>query len=252
MMHSEILKPHLICQICNSAFYVAKNRYHTAQYCSRDCMNKGRTKPFYDRFWNKVDKTGECWLWTAALTNGYGVFQGSPAHRLAWIFKNGPIPDGLYVCHNCPGGDNRRCVRPEHMFLGTQADNLQDAARKGTMLKGERNPGAKLDRDQVIQIRTLRLQGTPYYKIAKMFGVHTITVFDICRGNIWGWIPYGITSAWKGDAPHPNGTLTIETVKQIRKLRQDGLTYISIAMRLSTTKETVRNVCKGIVWNWVT
>lgn len=104
-----------------------------------------------DRFWSKVDRSGDgCWEWQSVLTHeGYGrlviecpgstrknrIRKGIPAHRVAWELTNGPIPDGLVACHRC---DNRKCVRPGHIFLGTPSDNTQDRIRKGRSAKGER------------------------------------------------------------------------------------------------------------------
>lgn len=95
------------------------------------------------RFWAKVKKTESCWLWTASVTGSqsvrYGQFKlprvpdGQPhvyAHRLAWELQYGPIPDGLKICHKC---DIAICCRGEHLFLGTQQENLQDASRKGRL-----------------------------------------------------------------------------------------------------------------------
>lgn len=84
-------------------------------------------------FWSKVQKTDTCWLWTGVIgAHGYGVFGGKKtrgrAHRLMWERVNGPIPDGLNVCHRC---DNPPCVNPAHLFLGTVKDNAQDMMRKG-------------------------------------------------------------------------------------------------------------------------
>ena len=85
-------------------------------------------------FWARVDKSAECWLWTGAVDeSGYGRFsfggKSYPAHRLAWILTHGEISrqvPPLLACHNCPGGDNRLCVRPGHLFLGTSSENIQD------------------------------------------------------------------------------------------------------------------------------
>jgi hypothetical protein len=86
-----------------------------------------------ERFWTRVDKSGECWVWTGAhLPTGYGRLTGAKrgmyAHRFSWELHNGPIPDGLLVCHKC---DNPPCVRPDHLFLGTNVDNIRDRDAKG-------------------------------------------------------------------------------------------------------------------------
>lgn len=98
----------------------------------------------FERFWSKVDKSGECWLWIASrLSGGYGQFQmgGRPhaAHRAAWILANGPIPPGLHVLHSC---DNPPCVRLDHLRLGTVADNMRDKALRG---RYNRNPRKRPD-----------------------------------------------------------------------------------------------------------
>ena len=88
------------------------------------------------RFWAKVDASGDCWEWTGQRhRTGHGVFTvpgGTPrqqqAHRVSWEMHNGPIPEGMNVCHKC---DNPPCIRPEHLFLGSQLDNLRDMIAKG-------------------------------------------------------------------------------------------------------------------------
>lgn len=96
-----------------------------------------KKRPAEDRFWEKVDKTENCWLWSASVNNqGYGeIHLGERndhcyAHRFSWMINKGPIPKGLFVLHRC---DNPRCVNPNHLFLGTQKDNLHDAMAKGRM-----------------------------------------------------------------------------------------------------------------------
>jgi hypothetical protein len=85
------------------------------------------------RFWARVDKSGECWLWTGPRDkDGYGKAnvrrRALRAHRVSWTMANGAIPEGLIVCHRC---DTPACVRPDHLWLGTQLDNVRDMTAKG-------------------------------------------------------------------------------------------------------------------------
>lgn len=87
-----------------------------------------------ERFWDRVEQSDGCWLWVAGTKNsGYGVFAPTHgevhmAHRYSWMLANGPIPDGMLVCHTC---DVKLCVRPDHLFLGTAKENMDDMRRKG-------------------------------------------------------------------------------------------------------------------------
>lgn len=96
--------------------------------------------PAAERFWLRVDKANGCWNWTGAISDtGYGSFTGDggvdvSAHRFSYQLHNGPIPAGLVICHNC---DNRACVNPAHLFLGTQQDNVDDMMKKGRYVSGQ-------------------------------------------------------------------------------------------------------------------
>lgn len=108
-------------------------------------------KTLQDRFWEKVSKTDGCWLWVGCLmTSGYGSFWVGPghgkdgAHRVSFKIAYGDFDENLYVLHNC---DVKKCVRPDHLFLGTQTDNMRDCAAKGGLKNcyrwtKENNPNA--------------------------------------------------------------------------------------------------------------
>ena len=148
-------------------------------------------KPLEEKFWSKVDIRGsdECWPWKAGrFTSGYGTINrrgrgNARAHRVAWELTYGPIPDGLCVLHHC---DNPRCINPKHLFLGTQADNMADAARKCRMTRGERHCSAKLTNEQIISIREEYARGKiTHRKLGAIFNVSHTTIGAIIRHRTW-------------------------------------------------------------------
>jgi hypothetical protein len=142
-----------------------------------------------DMFWNKVNKTGSCWVWTGSKDkDGYGIQftlngQVWKPHRLSYYLTTGVNPQGQVVCHKC---DNPACVNPAHLFLGSQYDNIQDMVNKGRhkfgRSPGESNPSAKLTEQQVLEIRSLP---GPNRKIAAQYGVSKCTIDEIRSGRTW-------------------------------------------------------------------
>jgi predicted XRE-type DNA-binding protein len=148
---------------------------------------RSRSRNFEERFWARVEKTARCWLWRGAINaSGYGVVgvQGKVlrAHRVAYEMFYGLILPGLYCLHTC---DNPPCVRPEHLFVGTPADNMHDMARKG---RHKANP--KLTAEQVKDIHRLyRQEHWNQSRIATLFGVDPSNISLILRNIIWQHIP---------------------------------------------------------------
>ena len=115
------------------------------------------------------------------------------AHVASWIMHNGPIPDGLCTLHNCPGGDNRACVNPAHLFLGTKGDNNRDTVKKGRFItafgKGELSCMSKLKTEQVIKIKQmLKSKQHTTNKIGAMFGVNPSLISMIKSGKRWSHV----------------------------------------------------------------
>ncbi len=145
------------------------------------------------RFWSKVERqdANECWTWLGRPSAaGYGSFwhvqfhHAVPAHRMAWELAFGPPPGDRVVCHHC---DNRLCVNPGHLFIGTPAENTADmlAKGRGRFPRGERNRHAKLTEAEVTSLRARKHAGESHSTLARAFGVSISTVSEIVNGKTW-------------------------------------------------------------------
>ncbi len=144
-----------------------------------------------ERFWEKVNKTEGCWLWTACVSgSGYGQIRLEGKMRQAsgvsWMLEHGSMPD-LYVCHHC---DNPLCVRPDHLFLGTQKDNAQDMIMKGRKASqsGRLNSQSMLDEADVVTIRWKLSIGMTRLQIASEYGIAVSTVTGINTRRQWSHV----------------------------------------------------------------
>ncbi|MDF2860302.1 MAG: hypothetical protein K0S02_574 [Achromobacter mucicolens] len=142
-----------------------------------------------DRFMGKTFPVTEsgCWIWEGYTDSkmGYGMFwlNGTMrlSHRVAYELFVGEIPNGMQVCHRC---DIPSCVNPNHLWLGTNVDNVHDKVNKGrsARLQGSRHPGAKLDEDKVRFIRSCK---TSARRLAPMLGIDRSTINYIRQGKLW-------------------------------------------------------------------
>lgn len=206
------------CAYCGCEYWRRHDR--PGRFCSHSCGNHARAIPLEQRFWTNVQKSDECWIWTGLTDNdGYGLVWGGPsvgqslrAHRVAYEMTYGPIPQGMVVCHRC---DNPPCIRPDHLFLGTVADNNADAQSKGRLATGERSglhthperrsfgdangsrrfperlrrgeavTNSKLTEAQVVEIRARYANGESQTSIARAFGIAPTNVARIVKREGW-------------------------------------------------------------------
>lgn len=170
----------------------------------KDVKNNYIKKTVSERFHEKIITSKEtgCWLWKGSLNNkGYGWIninrKATLAHRVSWILKNGEIPPNMKVLHKC---DIRNCVNPDHLFLGTLKDNMQDCSDKGRLsinwprYKGEQHKMSKLTESAVKEIRASRNINGYGDLLANKYGVNRQTIYDIARGKYWNHVPVEVTN----------------------------------------------------------
>jgi len=178
-----------------------KNRHGGGRHCSmhqarlriygtlEPNLRKVDRRPVFERIMDKVEMITEsgCWIFMGtATTHGrihqHGGLPSVPVHRAVWEHFNGPIPKDMCVCHRCDIGF---CVNPNHLFLGTDLDNMRDKVKKNRQAKGERIGNAKLTTEKVIYIKTSKLSAS---KIAKELGVCKSAIKAVRRGVNWAHV----------------------------------------------------------------
>jgi hypothetical protein len=207
-----------LCLVCHAPFTRKPSDFlnDNGKYCSKACYGHATSQrasaDLAARFWSRVNKTDTCWLWTGYVqAYGYGTLiidkRMQMAHRVSYEMAYGPILPGLFCLHHC---DTPACVRPDHLFLGTQGDNMRDMVSKNRhfavthperqargdqsgprlhperMARGEQHVRAKLTEAQVREIRQLHATGQwSYGRLCIHFGVHKTTIALIIQRKNW-------------------------------------------------------------------
>jgi hypothetical protein len=193
------------CKNCGEEFYDKLSHAKTRKYCSWDCRDKQRKGKSYEEFYGEekakrirkeysesrkkqieLHKNWKgCWICISHHLAGHGYpymkinQKGIGIHRYMYEKYIGKIPEKLCVLHKC---DNRRCINPEHLFLGTKSDNSMDMFLKGRAAKGERNASSKLTENDIREIRSLDYS---YRNLGKMFNVSHRTISLIKNYKTW-------------------------------------------------------------------
>jgi hypothetical protein len=197
---------------------------------------------------NQRQAPSGCIEWTGRRISStkYGVFSAGRhdgagrnqyyAHRASWCLHNkADIPNGAYICHHC---DNPICINPEHLYLGDGQTNAQDKIDRGRTLRGQKNPGSKLNDKLVKKLRQMYSDGWSSNQLAEKFGIRQPTVSRAIRGESWSHVP-GVCK------PRSMRKMTVDQVLQIRNssrlLREDAEDF-------GTTTSTISKIRKRQTW----
>jgi hypothetical protein len=223
-------------------------------------MTQPRTNA--DRFWQRVEKSDGCWTWVGLRVDstGYGRCPLGKrgvwglAHRVSWELHYGPIPDGLFVCHHC---DNRLCVRPDHLFLGTHQDNMADAFAKGRMVppphpSGESHYYAKISDADVLRLVADRAAGASVKSLAEKYRLTEAHVYSLLQGRRKVVAANCRNAGPRRGEDSPSARLTAEDVRAIRA-RPRALGVLNrLAAEYGVSFHTIKKVRGRTTWAHVT
>lgn len=203
------------------------------EHCSLKCMIHLKTE--------KIHRG--CWIWKGTKTNkGYGKTTKSKlVHRLSWEAFKGKIPLLMNVLHHC---DEPACCNPEHLFLGSQKENVQDMCQKGRKVScvGSKNGMSKLSEFDVIEIRKLSSIGITNRSISEKYGLCESEISQILYGKKWGHVKTGIKKSCK------RRNLTDLEVREIKRMLKENMKNVDIANKISVSVARISHIKCGRNW----
>jgi len=247
----------------------AKNlaSFNDTRFQWKNCTEEEKLERIRSRFEEKVIKTEGCWGWNGHLDkNGYPLmksgsdrksFKEARCNRISWLLYRGEIPEGKYLCHQC---DNPTCTNPDHLFLASAKENSQDMVKKARGNKGTKHGNAKLNDQDVVEIRQLLRQGKTGRFISEKFSIDPNVVSGIKHGKSWTHVQEGkITLAdnlrmkcGTQGSSHRDAKLKEEDVKKIKYLLSIGVSAKRLAQDFGISSTQISYIKSGKNWKHVT
>ncbi|MFB6873710.1 HNH endonuclease [Streptomyces sp. NPDC056323] len=208
---------------------------------------------FVAAFWARVARSDSCWLWTGGKSGQYGQLQYQRcrllAHRFSWQLANAtPCPEGLVIRHRC---DNPPCVNPDHLEVGSVAQNVRDAYGRGRRtgpktLRGTMRPNAVLNDESVAQLRRAARSGISIRSLAKEIGASYQVTYRAVRGLGWAHVTEPAVPPKRVYPPHRENFVRSnpEVAASARQLRNQGMALQQIADQLGITKSAAYRCCR--------
>jgi hypothetical protein len=211
-----------------------------------------------EKFWSFVDKTEDCWLWIGQRTGNYGTLKRSRktvyAHRYSWELANGAIPPAMFICHHC---DNPPCVRPDHLFAGTHAENMADMRSKHRQQRGSKAYNAKLTEALATEIRGLAIAGVSRAELRARFNIGEIVLWRLLAGESYrdaGLVGEASKLVHRGrriGSLNPQAILTEENVMDIKRRIANGEGNTSIAKDYGVSHGLISRIRLGSAWKHI-